>query len=91
MQMQLLQSELLQAEPPDVPEPSPSQQAWVVDQELVERRDRLLALCAQRPANLDNVLDMEELAVKLYHRLRGLLRGELIVDRERAGLLTDFR
>jgi len=33
----------------------------------------------------------EELAVKLYHRLRGLLRGELIVDRERAGLLTDFR
>jgi hypothetical protein len=62
-----------------------------VDQELVESRDRLLALCAQRPANLDNVLDMEELAVKLYHRLRGLLRGELIVDRERAGLLTDFR
>jgi hypothetical protein len=72
------------------PMPEPARQ-WVVDQELVERRDRLLALCAQRPANLDNVLDMEELAVKLYHRLRGLLRGELIVDRERAGLLTDFR
>jgi hypothetical protein len=91
---QLLRSELLPAattSPPDVDEPIPAQQEWVVDQELAERRDRLLALCAQRPANLDNVLDMEELAVKLYHRLRGLLRGELIVDRERAGLLTDFR
>jgi hypothetical protein len=92
---------LVSAEPianiPTVEDPAESQpmpepvQQWVVDQELVESRDRLLALCAQRPANLDNVLDMEELAVKLYHRLRGLLRGELIVDRERAGLLTDFR
>jgi hypothetical protein len=77
-------------DPAEEPMPEPTEK-WVVDQELVESRDRLLALCAQRPANLDNVLDMEELAVKLYHRLRGLLRGELIVDRERAGLLTDFR
>jgi hypothetical protein len=64
---------------------------WLVDRELVERRERLFVLCGQRPANLDDVLDMEELAVKIYHRLRGLLRMELIVDRERAGLLTDFR
>jgi hypothetical protein len=82
--------ELTLDDPAEEPTPEPTEK-WVVDQELVERRDRLLALCAQRPANLDNVLDMEELAVKLYHRLRGLLRGELIVDRERAGLLTDFR
>jgi hypothetical protein len=82
--------ELTLDDPAEEPIPEPTEK-WVVDQELVERRDRLLALCAQRPANLDNVLDMEELAVKLYHRLRGLLRGELIVDRERAGLLTDFR
>jgi hypothetical protein len=75
-------------EPVDEPTPEPVEK-W--DQELVDSRDRLLALCAQRPANLDNVLDMEELAVKVYQRLRGLLRGELIVDRERAGLLTDFR
>jgi hypothetical protein len=72
-------------------EPARPEPVRVVDQELVERRDRLLALCAQRPANLDDVLHMEELAVKLYHRLRTMLRGELIVDRERAGLLTDFR
>jgi hypothetical protein len=82
--------ELTLDDPAEEPTPEPTEK-WVVDHELVERRDRLLALCAQRPANLDNVLDMEELAVKLYHRLRGLLRGELIVDRERAGLLTDFR
>jgi hypothetical protein len=91
---QNMQMQLLQPEPTSLPDsvgPSPTRQEGVVDQELAERRDRLLALCAQRPVNLDNVLDMEELAVKLYHRLRGLLRGELIVDRERAGLLTDFR
>jgi hypothetical protein len=35
--------------------------------------------------------DIGELATKLYHPLRGLLRAELLVDRERAGLLTDFR
>ncbi|HEX4705443.1 MAG TPA: DUF4157 domain-containing protein [Pseudonocardiaceae bacterium] len=76
-------------EPVGSPEEPPPE--WLVDQELVEHRDRLVALCGQRPANLDDVLDMEELAVKVYHRLRGLLRMELIVDRERAGLLTDFR
>lgn len=35
--------------------------------------------------------DLEELATKIYDRLRSRLRRELIVDRERAGLLTDFR
>lgn len=36
-------------------------------------------------------IDMEELAVRIYDRLRSRLRRELLVDRERAGLLTDFR
>ena len=35
--------------------------------------------------------DLEELADRLYDRMRARMRTELIVDRERAGLLTDFR
>lgn len=36
-------------------------------------------------------LDLDELSERLYDRLRSRLRMELLVDRERAGLLTDFR
>jgi hypothetical protein len=36
-------------------------------------------------------LDLDELSDRLYDRLRSRLRTELLVDRERAGLLTDFR
>jgi hypothetical protein len=36
-------------------------------------------------------LDLDELSDRLYDRLRTRLRLELLVDRERAGLLTDFR
>jgi hypothetical protein len=36
-------------------------------------------------------LDLDELSDRLYNRLRRRLRTELLVDRERAGLLTDFR
>lgn len=38
-----------------------------------------------------NDLDLEELSARLYSRLRSRLRLELLVDRERAGQLTDFR
>jgi hypothetical protein len=34
---------------------------------------------------------LDELATRLYDRVRSRLRTELLVDRERAGLLTDFR
>ena len=33
---------------------------------------------------------MEELATKLYHHIRWRLRSELLLDRERAGLMTDL-
>jgi hypothetical protein len=36
-------------------------------------------------------LDLDDLSDRLYGRLRRRLRTELLVDRERAGLLTDFR
>ena len=42
-------------------------------------------------ASGDSEKDMDELAGKLYDRIRGRLRTELLVDRERAGLLTDWR
>jgi hypothetical protein len=35
--------------------------------------------------------EMDALAGKLYERIRGRLKSELLVDRERAGLLTDLR
>jgi hypothetical protein len=35
--------------------------------------------------------DMDELAGKLYDRIRSRLKTELLVDRERAGFLTDLR
>ena len=44
----------------------------------------------KRPADLDDPASLDELATKVYPRLRRLLRGELITDRERAGLLGDF-
>ncbi len=36
-------------------------------------------------------LDLDELSAQLYERVRRQLRLELLVDRERSGLLTDFR
>jgi len=35
--------------------------------------------------------ELDELARKLYDRLRSRLKTELLVDRERAGFLTDLR
>jgi hypothetical protein len=35
--------------------------------------------------------DLDVLAARLYDRIRGRLRAELLVDRERANLLTDLR
>ncbi|GAB3459397.1 hypothetical protein GCM10027436_65880 [Actinophytocola sediminis] len=36
-------------------------------------------------------LDLDQLTARLYDRLRNRIRMELLIDRERAGLLTDFR
>jgi hypothetical protein len=44
-----------------------------------------------RPAIDTDDLDLDELALRLYDRLRSKLRLELLLDRERAGLLSDFR
>jgi hypothetical protein len=36
-------------------------------------------------------IDLDELGHRLYDRIRSRLRLELLLDRERAGLLSDFR
>jgi Domain of unknown function (DUF4157) len=59
--------------------------------ELKELREQLTAVTDQRPVGLDDPIALDELATRLYQRLRSRLRLELIVDRERAGLLSDFR
>jgi hypothetical protein len=47
---------------------------------------------ALREGNIDiEKIDLDELSTRLYDRLRSRLRLELLIDRERAGLLSDFR
>jgi hypothetical protein len=58
--------------------------------ELAEHAERLIEMAGERPADLDDPADLDELASKVYPRLRRMLRGELLVDRERAGLLADL-
>jgi hypothetical protein len=49
----------------------------------------------QHPHNEDQIdvdkIDVEELVARIYDRVRSRLRSEFLIDRERAGLLTDFR
>lgn len=81
------------------PAPPPAAEAAVQDADnaqhaqlsgLIANAGRLTELCAQRPADLDDPVSLDELSTKVYQRLRGMLRGELLVDRERAGLLADI-
>lgn len=58
--------------------------------ELVENSDRLAALSKMRPADLGDQNSLDELTSKVYPQLRSMLRAELLVDRERAGLLADL-
>jgi Domain of unknown function (DUF4157) len=58
--------------------------------DLAEHCERLVELSSERPADLDDPVSLDELASKVYPLLRSMLRGELLVDRERAGLLADI-
>jgi hypothetical protein len=46
---------------------------------------------ADDPLSRLDAQDLEDLTDLLYGRVRTRLRRELLIDRERAGLLTDFR
>jgi hypothetical protein len=70
------------AQPSTAPAPS-------VDRELVSVQDKLVELSRRRPLDLDDPGDIEELAVRVYQKIHGRLRRELLVDRERAGRLGE--
>ena len=61
------------------------------DDELAAVRGRLVQLAGQRPLDLDDATAVDELAEDLYHRVHSRLRHELLVGRERSGVLGDFR
>jgi len=89
---------------PDVlftpPEPA-AQQVSGPDPEVhrlraaVDRLTDAVAELADRPTepatDLTDPVTLDELTGRLYDRVRTNLRTELLVDRERAGLLTDLR
>ena len=60
------------------------------DPELAAARDRLLELADLRLLDLDDQIALHELADGLYPRLRLRLQHELLIDRERAGRLSDY-
>lgn len=51
---------------------------------------RLARLARQRPLDLDDAAAVDELADDLYRRFHSRLRRELLIDRERSGVLGDF-
>lgn len=61
------------------------------DVELELARTRLLELARQRLLDLNDPIAVGELAEGIYQRIRAKLRRELLIDRERSGLLSDFR
>lgn len=69
--------------------PQPAQAAPAPDAELGAARDRLVELSKQRPLNLDDPGDIEELTVRVYQKIERRLRRELLVGRERAGRLGE--
>lgn len=70
-------------------EPQTARVAPARDQELGAARDRLVELSKQRPLNLDDPGDIEELTVRVYQKIERRLRRELLVGRERAGRLGE--
>jgi hypothetical protein len=70
---------------------TPPEAAVAAADELGNARARLLTLAEQRLLDLDDPVAIGHLADGLYRRLRARLQSELLVSRERAGLLSDFR
>jgi hypothetical protein len=61
------------------------------DEGFGSARARLLTIAGQRLLDLDDSVAVGNLADGIYRRVRARLRHELLVDRERSGLLSDFR
>jgi len=50
-----------------------------------------VSVAAAPPQEETPPIDLDDLARRVYGQVRTQLRSELLIDRERAGLLTDFR
>lgn len=64
---------------------------WPDDDVLDAVADRLRRTLVIPDFDVDDPLMLERLADNLYGRFRGHLRQELLVDRERSGVLTEFQ
>jgi hypothetical protein len=76
---------------PATPAARPESPAAHADQGHVAAADQSHPEHAEHKAVDTDDLDLEELTARLYDRIRSRLRRELLLDRERAGLLSDFR
>jgi hypothetical protein len=81
------------ARPADVVagQPPPALIAPGHDDDFGPARARLLTIAGQRLLDLDDSAAIGSLADGIYRRVLARLRRELLVDRERSGLLSDFR
>jgi uncharacterized protein DUF4157 len=82
----LLPQETQAAQPAPAPALTPNP-----DPDLAAIRDRLLDLAWQKPLDLDDPDAVERFTDDLYRRVHDRLRHDLLIGRERAGLLSDFR
>ncbi len=73
------------------PEARPDGNQPGLDPALAAARDALIELSTRRLLDLDDSLAIGELADGLYRRIRARLQRELLIGRERSGLLSDFR
>jgi hypothetical protein len=62
----------------------------MTEQDIDGLVERVRSSIAVPGVNLNDPVLLEGLAFNLYDRLRRMLRSELIVDRERSGVLTEF-
>jgi hypothetical protein len=71
------------------PEGTTAQTQLSFEQEPGDATDGPAQPATGRPLDLDDPGDIEELAVRVYQKIQGRLRRELVVDRERAGRLAE--
>ena len=75
------------------PEGAPAAAPWASSSAPAVQREAAAAAApaAPRAATATSDADLEELARKLYEPIRSRLRTELLIDRERAGMIADIR
>jgi hypothetical protein len=74
------------------PEGAPAAVPWASSSSPSVQREAAPAVAPAAPkASTASDAELEELARKLYEPIRSRLRAELLIDRERAGMIADLR